>query len=193
MPSARGNTFLEFLGSKEGRGTLLECWERVGRVKLPKCTPSALSKEDAADRALPDFNLWWEIYGWFLGRIRIFHKQWDEPGRHGQLWRFLDNFWNLEYQRELDRCTGKPMGHPVYPDLQFLWHFIGHFGSVFGRWRWRSMQVVQGMAAHGLLSESVIEISATALTPPTTLRKSAMKVWRNCEQHCNAIAPHCYG
>ena len=37
-------------------------------------------------------------------------------------------------------------------------------------------KVVQGMAAHGLLSESVIEISATALTPPTNLRKSAMKV-----------------
>ena len=31
------------------------------------------------------------IYGWFLGRIRIFHKQWDEPRRHRQLWRFFGN------------------------------------------------------------------------------------------------------
>ena len=30
-----------------------------------------------------------EIYGWFLGRIRIFHKQWDELRRHRQLWRFF--------------------------------------------------------------------------------------------------------
>ena len=62
MPGTRGNTFVEFLGLRDtfklnDEGTLLEFCERVGRVKPPKCSPSALSGEDAADRGLPDSNL----------------------------------------------------------------------------------------------------------------------------------------
>ena len=43
--------------SRDIIGILRKGWEGQRQVKAPKCTPSALSEEDAADRGLPDSNL----------------------------------------------------------------------------------------------------------------------------------------
>ena len=53
-----GNTFFEVLvKSGDIIGVLRKGWEGQRQVKVPKCTASALSEEDAADRGLPDSNL----------------------------------------------------------------------------------------------------------------------------------------
>ena len=56
---AFGGKYL-FWGFGEEQGhyrVLRKGWEGQRQVKAPKCTPSALSEEDAADRGLPDSNL----------------------------------------------------------------------------------------------------------------------------------------